>query len=136
MAEDAVNPKEHDEAVDNFAKLKKQAKKKGEKAGKKDRASWSDELKEAKAAQLRVRTAALPKGQRIDKGIDVYVVRKLPAAGGIFGCATGAVIYAQDRGKGLNIAKVLAHELGHALSLPHTPCADDAKPDDGRRVQT
>jgi hypothetical protein len=128
LHEDAIDPAAHDEATQHFLQLKRSAKSRGEAASKKERKAWSPALRAAKKASSAARFAAIPKTQRIDRGIDVFVVGRLPSAGGVFGCPLGGILYSERRKgaeDGLNIGKVLAHELGHGLSLAHTPCGDD-----------
>lgn len=128
LTENAIDAQAHDKAVNDFLKQKRQQKRGGGKAGKKNKRNWSTQLKQAKREQSQARTKALPQGQRISKGIDIFVVGRLPSAGGVFGCPLRAVLFSERRkgtADGLNIAKVLAHELGHALGLSHTPCAND-----------
>ncbi len=75
----------------------------------------------------------LPTGQLLDGGWDVYFVRDFGGfVGGIFisgGGVSPAVISSEVDPTGLrDLAgsgpRILAHELGHSLSLFHVPCSD------------
>lgn len=89
-----------------------------------DRHKGKDD-RDYKRRKIEARDATCPDDQRIPKGIDVYVHRSLVAAGGVFSCGKRAVLFAEygsGRKKAKSVAKVLAHELGHALDLPHAGC--------------
>lgn len=58
---------------------------------------------------------------RLKDGWNLYVIRRFPIpASGVYFPELGSVLYAELGRRGETHATVLAHELGHALSLPHT----------------
>jgi hypothetical protein len=71
-----------------------------------------------------------PAQQLSPRGLDMYIINDLGRlAGGVYYGRQGSVIYAQNGPKGpqeanAHGAKILAHELGHSLSLDHTTCTD------------
>ena len=73
-------------------------------------------------ADMKVLVDAFPNGQRLAKGFNVFIVESMgKGAGGVFRPKPhGDVIYAHQSPRGNAVPAILAHELGHALSLPHT----------------
>lgn len=68
----------------------------------------------------RVLLAMIPEKERLDPGFNVYVVEDLGSLmGGVFMPLDQIVLYGRFGPKGEQRPTVLAHELGHSLSLPH-----------------
>ena len=73
-------------------------------------------------ANMKVLIDSFPNDQRLSKGFNVFIVESMgKGAGGVFRPKPyGDVIYAHQSPRGFAVPAILAHELGHALSLPHT----------------
>ncbi len=71
---------------------------------------------------MKVLVDSFPNDQRLTKGFNVFIVESMgKGAGGVFRPKPhGDVIYAHQSPRGYAVPAILAHELGHALSLPHT----------------
>jgi len=73
----------------------------------------------------------IPEDGLLDDYWDVFLIRDLGGlAGGIYFPSVPAVLQPEldpmgARGLEGGLARILAHELGHALSLPHVPCTAD-----------
>ncbi len=68
----------------------------------------------------RVLRGLIPERNRLDPGFNVYIVEDLGSLmGGVFMPRDQIVLYGRCGPKGEQRPTVLAHELGHALSLPH-----------------
>lgn|GEM_PF-1982166 len=73
----------------------------------------------------------IPRNELLDDYWDVFLIRDLGGlAGGIYFPSIPAVLQPEldplgARGLDGGLARILAHELGHALSLPHVPCTAD-----------
>ena len=62
----------------------------------------------------------VPDANRLAPGFNLYIVEDLGLiAGGVFMPRKQIVLYGRSGPKGQQRPTVLAHELGHALSLPH-----------------
>ncbi len=71
--------------------------------------------------------SATPVGDRIPKGIDIFVHRYMLGAGGVWACPHRNVIYAEresNKREEMTSGTVLAHEIGHGLGLRHVPCGE------------
>jgi hypothetical protein len=71
----------------------------------------------------------IPRDNLLEGYWDVFLIRDLGGlAGGIYFPGIPAVLQPEldpmgGRGLDGSLSRILAHELGHALSLPHVPCA-------------
>jgi hypothetical protein len=70
--------------------------------------------------------AILPRGRLFAGGWDAFIVRDLASAGaapGVFFPTVPAVVSSEVDPAGLDDpGRILAHELGHSLTLPHVAC--------------
>ena len=72
---------------------------------------------------------ALPRGQLLSGRWDVFLMHDLSVvagAPGVFFANLPAVVSSEVDPAGLNHpGRILAHELGHSLTLPHVPCTPE-----------
>lgn len=74
-----------------------------------------------------VLAAILPRGRLFEEGWDVFLIHDMARAGGspgIYFTFLPAAVSSEVDPAGLNDpGRILAHELGHSLTLPHVSCA-------------
>lgn len=76
----------------------------------------------ARRADVRTLSKSFPVKSMLKDGFNVFIVESMgKGAGGVFRPRPhGDIIYAHQSPRGFAVPAILAHELGHALSLPHT----------------
>jgi hypothetical protein len=81
--------------------------------------------KELKRKRGRIMWNTVPKGDRIAKGVDIFMHRHLLGLGGVWACPQRAVVYGERKANKhdqMASGAILAHEIGHGLGLPHVEC--------------
>ena len=73
-------------------------------------------------ANMKILVDSFPNDQRLKDGFNVLIIESMGnSAGGVFRPRPyGDVFYAHQSPRGYAVPAILAHELGHALGLPHT----------------